>query len=125
MVASNDWMWSEACELLARAERLQQEMFRPVRGRSGRPVWQPPVDVLETNDKVLILMALPGVDPHDVEAVINEGDLAVSGSRVLPEALRTRLFIVSSCRRVALNGEYVCRLVAIRMLSGTVCKDAC
>jgi HSP20 family protein len=89
MAASNDWMWSEACELLARAERLQQEMFRPVRGRSGRPVWQPPVDVLETNDKVLILMALPGVDPQDVEAVINEGDLAVSGSRVLPQALRT------------------------------------
>jgi len=86
---SNDWMWSEACELLTRAERLQRELFRPVRSDSGRPVWQPPVDMLETNDEVLILMALPGVDPKCVEVIIDEDHLVVSGSRVLPAALRT------------------------------------
>jgi HSP20 family molecular chaperone IbpA len=82
-------MWSEACELLTRAERLQRELFRPVQSGSGRPVWQPPVDMLETNDEVLILMALPGVDPKCVEVIIDEDHLVVSGSRVLPAALRT------------------------------------
>jgi HSP20 family molecular chaperone IbpA len=45
--------------------------------------------MLETNDEVLILMALPGVDPKGVEVIIDEDHLVVSGSRVLPAALRT------------------------------------
>jgi HSP20 family molecular chaperone IbpA len=36
----------------------------------------------------LILVALPGVDPDQVEAVIEDGVLAVSGSRTLPAELR-------------------------------------
>ena len=26
---ARDWMWSEACEMLARAERMHREIFRP------------------------------------------------------------------------------------------------
>jgi HSP20 family protein len=44
--------------------------------------------VLETDREVLILIALPGVDPDDVEALIDEGVLIVSGRRVLPPELR-------------------------------------
>ena len=75
--------------MLARAERMHREMFRP--GRYGTPVpaWEPPVDMLETKEAVLVLVALPGVDPERVEAVIDGGDLVVAGSRVLPEQLRT------------------------------------
>ena len=50
---SNRWMWSEACEMLARAERLHREMFRPVRSDRMVPTWEPPVDVLETEREVL------------------------------------------------------------------------
>jgi HSP20 family protein len=85
----NSWMWSEACEVLARAERLHREFFRPVRSVSRRPVWEPPVDVLETQHEVLVLIALPGVDPERVEAAMDGADLVVAGSRVLPAALRT------------------------------------
>lgn len=84
----NSWMWSEACDMLARAERLHQEFFRP--GPSGRtPSWQPPVDVIETELEVLVLVALPGVDPERVEAAIDGADLVVVGIRVLPAELRT------------------------------------
>jgi len=38
---------------------------------------------------VLVLMALPGVNPERVEAVIDGVDLVVAGSRELPAALRT------------------------------------
>ncbi len=87
----NRWMWSEACEMLARAERLQHAFFRPARSASRLPAWEPPVDVLETEREVLVLMALPGVDAERVEAVIDESDLVVGGSRELPAALRTAI----------------------------------
>lgn len=84
-MANNDWMWSEACEMLARAERLHRGFFHPSRA----PVWEPPADVLETEHEVRVLMALPGVDPDRVEAAIEGADLLVAGIRVLPPELRT------------------------------------
>lgn len=83
------WMWAEACEMLARAERMQRDMFRPQRTRMRLPAWEPPVDVLETDREVLVLMALPGVDANAVEAAIEDGALVVVGQRVLPPELRT------------------------------------
>src|SRR6266851_2230736 len=75
------WMWSEACEMLARAERLQQQAFRPQRSWGRAPAWEPPVDVLETDREVLVLVALPGVNIDRVEAAIDD-------VRVFPAALR-------------------------------------
>ena len=85
----NDWMWSEACEMLARAERMHREFFRPIRTAARVPAWEPPVDVLETERDVLVFFALPGVDPDRVEAVIEDGTLLVAGLRVLPPELQT------------------------------------
>jgi len=87
----SNWMWSEACEMLARAERLNREFFRPLRTISRVPAWEPPVDVLETDREVLVFVALPGVDPAKVEAEIDGADLVVTGSRILPAALRTAI----------------------------------
>jgi HSP20 family molecular chaperone IbpA len=84
-----DWMWSEAFAMLARAERLHREVFRPGRSLSPLPVWEPPVDILETARAVLILVALPGVNSDQVEATISGSDLVISGTRVLPSELRT------------------------------------
>lgn len=75
--------------MLARAERLHREVFRPVRTPSRRPAWEPPVDVIETGREVLVLVALPGVDPEKVLIAIEEGDLVIAGSRVLPVELQT------------------------------------
>ncbi|HEV2631339.1 MAG TPA: Hsp20/alpha crystallin family protein [Pseudolabrys sp.] len=85
----NDWMWSEACEVLVRAERMHREFFRPIRTAARVPAWEPPVDVLETDRDVLVFFALPGVDPDRVEAVIEDGTLLVAGLRVLPPELQT------------------------------------
>jgi HSP20 family protein len=38
---------------------------------------------------VLVLVALPGVNPDEVEAIIDDSDLLVTGTRILPSALRT------------------------------------
>jgi HSP20 family molecular chaperone IbpA len=83
------WMWSEACEMLARAERMHREMFRPGVPAAQQPSWEPPVDILETDRAVLVLVALPGVRPDGVEAAIENGELLIAGTRVLPPELRT------------------------------------
>jgi HSP20 family protein len=84
-----DWMWSEACEMLARAERMHRELFRPSAPQAKVLAWEPPVDILETEFEVLVLVALPGVDPDDAQTVIEDGDLVIAGTRVVPEQLRT------------------------------------
>jgi HSP20 family protein len=82
-------MWSEACAMLLRAERLHREFFRPAGSISMLPVWEPPVDILEIEREVLVLVALPGVSPDRVEAAIDNGDLVIRGVRALPPELRT------------------------------------
>lgn len=84
-----DWMWSEALQMLAQAERLQRQVFRPQGAALRVPTWEPPVDVLETEHEVLILAALPGVEVDQVEAVIENGALIIAGERTLPAALKT------------------------------------
>ena len=86
---ARDWMWSEACEMLARAERMHRELFRPAGTRARQPAWEPPVDILETEFDVLAFVALPGVDPDSLEAVIDNGELVIGGARTYPPALRT------------------------------------
>src|SRR5215470_2022433 len=88
---SNKWMWSEAFEMLARAERLHHEFFRPAQSSAGTPAWEPPADVLETEDEVQVLVALPGVDSEGIEAVIDGADLVVAGRRILPACFRTAI----------------------------------
>ena len=84
---AQDWMWSEACEMLARAERLHRELFRPGSSPARAPAWEPPVDILETETEVLALVALPGVDAEDAQAVIEDGDLVIAGTRVAAGAV--------------------------------------
>ena len=86
---ARDWMWSEALEMLARAERMHSDLFKPVGSKARQPSWEPPVDILETEFDVLAFVALPGVDPDSVEAVIDDGDLVIGGARTYPPALRT------------------------------------
>ncbi len=86
---ARDWMWSEACEMLARAERMHRELFRPAGSLARQPSWEPPVDILETESEVLALVALPGVDAASIEAVIDDGELVIAGTRAYPSELRT------------------------------------
>jgi HSP20 family molecular chaperone IbpA len=87
---AENWMWSEACDMLARAERLHRQFFQLQRSRQA-PAWEPPADVLETEHEIVVFLALPGVDPERVEAAIEHGELVVSGTRVLAPELRDAL----------------------------------
>jgi HSP20 family protein len=82
------WTWSEAFELAARAERMHRQFFRPLKS-SAVVVWEPPIDVLETERAVLVLVALPGVDLDAVDVSIEGGELFFSGVRTFPAEIQT------------------------------------
>jgi HSP20 family protein len=76
----NAWMWAEACEALARAERLHRQFFRP--GTTDvLSVWEPPVDIFENGRELWIIAALPGVDAARLEVMVEDGVLVITGER--------------------------------------------
>ncbi len=75
-------MWAEALAIVARADRLHREFFRPA--PAG---WEPPVDLLENAEELILIAALPGVRVADVDLVISRSELAIIGTRRLPVLL--------------------------------------
>jgi HSP20 family protein len=84
-------MWAEACELLEEAERLHRQFFVPARNRAKGPTWEPPADVLESDQELCIQVALPGVAPDQVKVVIEGGVLTVTGLRPMPGQSRSTI----------------------------------
>jgi len=82
------WMWSEACEMLMRAERLHRQLFQPESVTRQAAAWEPPADVFETESQVVIYVALPGVDTDRVELAVHDGALIIRGARLIPQELR-------------------------------------
>ena len=80
---ASDILWAEAVSALARVDRLHRDFFRPdPRG------WEPPVDVLETRDELIITAALPGISTDEVEIIVHEDSLSIVGIRRLPPFLQ-------------------------------------
>lgn len=111
------WMWSEACTMLDRVERLQRQFFQPA---GSRGVWQPPLDVFETESAIFLVLALPGVEADAIEVLYHQGGVLVRGERRLiaePDAVIHRLELPYGRfeRRVVLRpGRFELRLQQLR-----------
>jgi len=85
------WMWAEACTMIERAERLQRQFFQLGQTFTHQPVWEPPIDIVETATMVRVLVALPGAAPEHVHLVAEGAPVIVSGERKgpfsVPEAI--------------------------------------
>lgn len=81
---SRIWMWAEACELLERAERMHRQFFQLGVSPARRVMWEPPVDVFETEREIWIQVALPGVSPAQLSVAVDGGTLIVAGDRPIP-----------------------------------------
>jgi HSP20 family molecular chaperone IbpA len=77
-------MWMQAIDLLEQAERMHRQFFRLAASEQPRPTWEPPVDVFEDDDGVVILVALPGVPPDRVDLTYERGALVIRAERPLP-----------------------------------------
>jgi HSP20 family molecular chaperone IbpA len=65
--------------VLARTDTLHRQGFGATAG-----AWEPPVDILETESELLVIIALPGVSRDDVEVLVSLGELVVRGTRTWP-----------------------------------------
>ena len=79
------WMWEEACTLLEEAERLHRRFFRLTASSQARPVWEPPVDVFEDEDEIIIVTALPGVSPDRMDVTLDDaGTIVIRAESRIP-----------------------------------------
>src|ERR1700730_16376833 len=78
-------MWEQACEAMERAQRLHRQFFcrRPPTPPRGAP-WEN----FESGEALIILIALPGVEPDQITVTLSAGVLIVSGERPLPLEVR-------------------------------------
>ena len=91
-------MWAEACQALARTERLRRQFFEvTVEPGDAGPSWEAPVDVFEHHGGLVVWAALPGVAPESVEVDLSGRTLRITGFRALrvepPSAVIRRLEI--------------------------------
>jgi HSP20 family molecular chaperone IbpA len=86
------WMWSQAYELIAEAERLQRQFFRLATVDNAPAAWEPPIDVFEDEREMVVIVAMPGVAPDRIQVIQEGAALIVRGMRPLPlEGARYRL----------------------------------
>ena len=78
-------MWSEALSMLDRAERLHRQFFAPPRAERAA-AWEPPVDVVELGDELMVHVALPGARADSVTVAFDAGGFTVSALRAFPAA---------------------------------------
>ncbi len=83
---ATQWMWAQACDLMEQAERMHRQFFRLASSPEAQATWEPPADVFEDADEVLVVVAMPGVPADRVEVTLEAGALLVRGERPLPFA---------------------------------------
>ena len=92
-MSSQDWeiiIWQRANALLRQAERIQRNFvqiavssqYRATPGRSSS--WEPPINIVETDEGLWIIAAIPGIRRDRLEIHLRDGYLVISGERPLP-----------------------------------------
>jgi HSP20 family protein len=74
-------MWTTACEMIDRAERLHRQFFQPIAAPLPELSWEPPIDIMELDSEILITVALPGVDRDDMKVTVDPDGVSVVGLR--------------------------------------------
>src|SRR5262245_53854001 len=117
------WMWLRALELADEAERLHRRFLDYIGPGTDAVRWEPPVDIHETEDGLILLFALPGVEPEDIEVRLERSALILSALRrvKLPDAgaVIRRLEIPHGrfVREIALSGTSL-RIAESRYING-------
>jgi HSP20 family protein len=89
-----DWdllMWQRASDLLQQAERIHRNFlqiavgahYRSFQGKSAS--WEPPVNLIETDESLWVISAIPGVAGERVDVRLEGRELVIAGERPLPK----------------------------------------
>lgn len=96
-MAGQDWdliVLRQANDLLQRAERIHRNFLRyatasQYRATHGRtPSWEPPLNVVETDESIWVVSALAGISADQVEVRIEGDELVITGERPFPRCCR-------------------------------------
>jgi len=89
-------------------EELRREMsrlvddfstFRPQAFRFSRKTWEPAIDVYETDDSVVVIVEIAGLEEDDIEVMVKGNNLVIKGIRGDRSALRRRRYHQIEIRR--------------------------
>lgn len=85
--------WDPFRDLVSIQDELHRLFGRTFSGTEAlRPTaagsWMPPMDVVETEDKIVARLELPGIEPADVEVSVEDSTLTVSGSREFADEVK-------------------------------------
>lgn len=92
-MAAHDWdfiLWRRANDLLQQAERIHRNFLQVAAGAHYRAShrraqsWEPPINVVDTNESLWVISALAGVAVDRVEVSLEGRDLVIAGERPLP-----------------------------------------
>lgn len=85
MHALRSWMFSDAIATLDRAEQMQRRFFEVGASSGGFSAgWEAPVDILLSDDALLLIVALPGVLAERIVVEIEGSLVRIRGDRTFP-----------------------------------------
>ncbi len=96
-MAPRDWdflMWQRASDLMQQVERIQRNFFQIALGAQYRALhgriscWEPPLNLIESDEVLWVISALPGVAPDQLKVRLEGGELVISGERPMPKCCR-------------------------------------
>lgn len=84
--------WSLIEQFRNEVDRLSEARVRSNEGSNiATSDWAPAVDLLEKDDRFVLLADVPGIDPKDIEIDMDNGVLSIRGQRPLDEQEREHL----------------------------------
>jgi HSP20 family protein len=75
--------------MLEHAERMHRRFFHAASGQA--PCWEPPADVVEDEDHMIVQIALPGVPASAIDVQMHAEGITVAGVRAFPAARSARI----------------------------------
>jgi HSP20 family protein len=85
--------WDPFRDLTALQSEVNRLFSRATGGEVGdRQTWTPAIDVVETDDAIVLKAELAGMDPKDINIEVQDNVLTVSGERRFEEEVREDKF---------------------------------
>ena len=93
-MSAHDWdflIWQRANDLLQQTERIHRNFLQVAAGARYRfshgrtPSWEPPVNVVETDESLWVISALAGAAVDRIEVRLEGRDVVICGERPLPK----------------------------------------
>ena len=84
--------WSPAREIASLQQGINR-LFEDVFSQPGSydsdtmGAWRPPVDIVDTQEAILIFVEIPGVDKNDVSIEVKDNVLSIRGERVVDSSI--------------------------------------